>query len=156
MAVQTAAGSKIYISNAVSDSDTLSEFEAETYVEIGEVVSIGEFGSEFSAITFTALGDRLVRKFKGSEDPGTIALELGRDISDTGQAAVFTALGSDDDYAIKVTLNDQITPSTGNPTTFYFRAKVMSYRTNIGNVDQVVGATCSLGITTRPIEDAAT
>lgn len=152
MAVQTAALSKLYISNAVSTAATQSAFEGETYVEVGEIVSIGDFGSNFNAITFTALGDRIVRKFKGSEDPGTIQLELGKDGANTGQDQLNTALASDDDFAIKITLNDEGSGSPSNPTTFFFRGKVMSFVNQIGNVDTIVGATCSIGITTRPIE----
>lgn len=157
MAVQTAAGSKIYISSDASTADSQTDFEGLTWTEIGEVVSIGDFGSEFQEITHTSISDRLVRKFKGAEDPGTIQVELGRDVSDIGQAMLKTALGNDYDYGVKIELNDQ--PATGTapaPTTFYLNAKVMSYRTQIGSVDSIVSATTSLGISSRPIEVVAT
>lgn len=150
MPVQTSAKTKIYISDGPA---TAADFEALTYIEIGEVVSIGEFGSEFSAVSFTALNDRLVRKFKGSEDPGTIAIEMGRDATDNGQAALRTALGSDQDYAFHIVMNDA--PVGGTPSEFYARAKVMSYRINIGNSDSITGATADLGVTTRFIEISA-
>lgn len=152
MAVKTSSGIKIHVTDAVATASTQTEFETLSYVEIGEISDGGEFGSEFNPVNFTALGDAIVRKLKGSEDPGTMQLQLGRDMTDAGQAQLSTALASYDDYGFKVEFDDQITPSTGNPTTFYFRGKVMSYRTQIGGADTVTAATCSIGITTRPIE----
>ena len=92
MAVQTSALSKLYISNASTTVSTQSAFEALTFVEVGEIEDMGEFGSEFSTINFTSLGDRLVRKFKGTEDPGTMTLQMGMDPDDTGQDMLNTAL----------------------------------------------------------------
>jgi hypothetical protein len=152
MTVRTSAGCKLSVSNAVSDSVTKIEFEAETFVKVGEIENIGEFGSEFSAINFSNLEDRLQRKFKGVEDPGTLSLNLGLDPADTGQIQLQTALAVDDDYAIKVELNDGDT----TPTTYYFRAQVMSFKRVIGGNSDVLKATCSLGINTRPLVVAAT
>lgn len=156
MAVQTAAGAKIYIGPvAASTVDTEAEFEVLSYTEIEEVESISVFGDTVNEVNFTALGDRRVRKFKGSFNAGNIQMVMGRSAAATGQAAFIAALAADDDYAFKVTLNDAGSGSPSAPTTFYFRGKVMSYETDIGNAENVVRANATIGISSAIVEVAA-
>lgn len=155
MSVQTAAKSAIHISDATTTASSQSDFETETYTKIGSVEDIGEFGSEFSTSNFTAIDDRIVQKFKGTEDPGTIQLQLGLDPDDAGQTQLQTALADDNEYAIKVTLNDAGTGSPSSPTTYYFRGRVMGLRRQINSAENVVRGTVTIGINTRPIEVAA-
>lgn len=156
MAVQTAAGAKIHIGPvAASTVDTAQEFQSLAYVEVEEVESIAVFGDTTSEITFTALGDRRVRKFKGSFNAGTIAVVMGRDAGASGQAAFIAALASDADYAFKVELNDASPGSPSGPTTFFFRGKVMSYETDINNAENVVRANASVAINSAIVEVAA-
>ncbi len=152
MTVQTAAGCKLSISDAASTAANQTAFEAETFIEVGEISDLGEFGAEFSTITHTSLSDRIVRKFKGTEDPGSLQLQLGYDPDDTGQAECKTALASDNEWAFKVELNDSAGVS---PTTFYFRGRVMSFKRQPGGPESIVTAQCNIGINTRPIEVAA-
>lgn len=147
MAVQTAAGSKIYIADPGALSPT------PTYVEIGEVTNMGEFGRVYELITHQSLGERGDRKFKGSYNDGQLPLQLGRDVSDSGQEKLIAARDSDSDYQFKVELNDA--PSGGSPTTFTFEAKVMSYTTNVGSLNQVVGATATVEIKSGTIAETA-
>lgn len=151
MTVQTAALSKLYISTTATTVSTQSAFEGLTYSEVGEITDLGEFGSEYSTVTHVSLADRLVRKFKGTEDPGTITLQMGMDPDDAGQTVLKTALGVDTEYGFKVTLND----GTSSPTTFFFRARVMSYKRQVGSAESIVAASTTIGINTRPIEVAA-
>lgn len=150
MAVQTSAGSKLFIGTS---SGTPA---SDTYIEVSEITNIPEFGRAYQEITHNAVADRSTKKFKGSYNEGSISLTLGRDVAGTGQAALKAALDSDADYNIKITLND--TPTTGaspKPTTFLFKAKVMSFTTNIGGSNQIVGATVLLGISGAITETAA-
>lgn len=151
MSVNTSAGSKLFIGT------TATSGASDSYVEVAEVTNIGEFGRTYAEITFTSLGDRNVRKFKGSRNDGNITLQLGRSAGDVGQAAAVVALDDDQDYNFKITLNDDSGVSGATPTTFIFKAKVMSYVTNVGGTDQVVQATMQLGIKSGSIiETAAT
>lgn len=154
MTVNTAAGSKFYIGTTVA-ADTVPEFEADSFTEVGEVEDLGEFGDEAGEATFTALSDRRVRKFKTSFDAGTIPVTTGSDPEDPGQAAMIAAFASDLDFNFKVELNDKITLG-GTPTTLYFRGKVMSKRRNVGQVDNVVRQSFTVGINTEIFEDPAT
>lgn len=154
MAVQTAAGAKLYIGPADDSASSSGDYIGLSYDEVAEIEDIGEFGDSVNEVTFTALSDRRVRKFKGSFDAGTLELTLGRDPSDDGQGAMIDALASDDDYAFKVELNDA--EGSGDPTTFFFRGKVMSYTAQIGNTENVVRASASIAINSEIIEVPAT
>lgn len=160
MTVATAAGSKIYIASSGGAPDpgtpaNQTAYEALTYTEIGEVEDLGEFGDEAGQATFTALGDRRVRKFKTTFDGGEISIVCGSDPADTGQTYLSEALAEDFDYPFKITLNDEITVG-GTPTTLYCYGRVMSKRRNVGNVENVVRQSFTVGVNSAFIEVAAT
>jgi hypothetical protein len=147
--ISTAGGVTLSIGSANSSplTTTLADFEADSYVEVGEVEDAGQVGDESAAITFTALKDGRVRKLKGPRDAGTMAIVTGKDIADDGQEAMIAAEGTTFDYNIRLQLNDPQTLS-GEGTIYYFAAKVMSKRTNVGNVSNVIKDTFNLGVNT--------
>lgn len=232
MGASTAAGAKILIGTTASVAAT------DTFVEIGEVVTIPEFGRSYNEIKHNPLSSRGTQKFKGSYDDGSITISLGKDASDAGQAAVIAALDIDSDYNFKVVANDGVaalsilgvsisaatpgvvtsvahdlavntavkftagagtlptgivagttyyvktvlsadtfsvsaTPggaaiaTTGSPSGTYtmetvpagtyqlFKAKVMSYTTNIGSLDDIIKASVMLGIKSGSIVETA-
>lgn len=156
MTIHTAAGTKIYIGPAVTEStDTQGEYEALSYTEIGEVENLGEFGDTANVITFQNLGQRRVKKQKGSFDAGQIALTVGSDSSDTGQTALVAAFAADAEYAFRVIENDGSAGSPSSGTTSYFRAIVTSKPKNIGTVDNVVRRTFNIAIASELVEVAA-
>lgn len=144
MAVMTSAGSTLAISTSLPATIDQAGFAALTYTAIGEIVDLGEFGKEFNLVTHTALGQRQTKKFKGSFNNGALQLQMGRDTTDAGQTALRTALASDNSYSFRVVLQ--------NGTTLYFTAKVMSYRTVVGSVDQITGATTAVEIDSEIVE----
>ncbi|QRE77345.1 phage tail tube protein [Methylobacterium aquaticum] len=144
--IVTASGAKIFIGSAVTTAtDTTAEFAALTYVEIGLVETLGEFGDESNGVNFTALNDARVRKAKGARDAGTLALTVAHDPMDAGQAALEAAEATSSKFAFKVVYPDRPTPS-GTDSIDYFRALVMSKRKNVGSADNVIRRTYSLGI----------
>lgn len=157
MTAKTAAGASIAIGPSVDigATDSLAEFQALSYLEVGEVESIGEFGDESAVSTFTALRDSRVRKIKAARDAGTAAVVAAFDSQDAGQAAMSEAEGTKFDFAFRVTLADE--PTEGSePTSLYFAAQVMSERLNVGAQDNIVRRTWNLGINTEIFEDLAT
>jgi hypothetical protein len=152
----TASGARIYIGSAVaSDVDTLAEFSAMSgWTEIGLVESLGEYGDESSTVTFAALGDGRMRKAKGARDAGVLALTVGHDPTDTGQAAIEAAEATNNNYAFKVVLPDSPTDLYSD-TIQYFRALVMSKRLNVGENDNVVRKTFNVGINSEIFTDPA-
>lgn len=146
--VVTASGSKIEIGPAVaaSASDTLAEMQALTgWIPVGLAETLGEFGDEATSVKFSSLSDARVRKAKGVRDAGTMALTVGRDTSDPGQDALVAAEGTNNKYPFKVTYPDRLTPN-GTDSIEYFRALVLSKRTNIGGADNIIRRSFSLDI----------
>jgi hypothetical protein len=154
MAVNTAAGVRAYIGPSVADATDvdLQDFESYSYTEITEIVDLGSFGDSANTITHVSLGDRRVRKFKGSFDAGTPTWSLGRDTTDAGQIALVAAAATDFDYAFKIVFNDGSDGSPSADSIVYFAGKVMGYTTDVGNADSIIGATVNIGVNSKPIE----
>jgi hypothetical protein len=156
MPVKTAAGTKVFISAATTDAtDTVAEFDALTWTEIGLVESIGEYGDESAAVTFTTLGDSRVRKGKGARDAGNVAITVGSDPADAGQTALIAAEGTNFIYGFKIVYPDRKTP-TGADSTEYFRGIVMSKRKTTGDVNAVIRRTFNVAIDSPVYEKPAT
>lgn len=153
MAITTASESKVFVcvTPALPATDTAAEYAALTWVEIGEVEDMGEFGDESSDVTFASVGDGRTRHLKGVRDAGTLALVCGRDPADVGQIALKTAEKTKFSYPIKVQAADAISEDYTD-SVYYFNAKVMSARDNYGSVDNVVRTNFSLGIDSAIIE----
>ena len=133
--------------NASPGAYTEVGFEAVTpWTAIGEITDAGEFGKTYNLVTHNPIGNRKTIKKKGAYNEGQLVLQVARDPADTGQAALITALASDLDSSFKLVLND------GNTTTLYFVAQVLSYTTNLGSVDQIVGATVTIELTNDIIQ----
>ncbi|WP_207479574.1 hypothetical protein [Arenibaculum pallidiluteum] len=154
MAVITSAGTKLYVAGAHTTADSVAEYDALTWVEVGEVTNFGEFGASYAEITHVPVGTNITHKFKGTRNDGSLQLTLGRDPSDVGQADLVEALDSYDSYDFKIELNDLPSGTGAKPTRFFFAGKVMSYTTNIGNGGQVVGANTTISIDGAVLEGA--
>jgi hypothetical protein len=159
MAVNTSLGIRIYLGTTTAATNQ-TEYEADSYTEIGEVENHGEFGDVFNPVTFSNLKDGRVRKFKGTRDAGTFDLVVGMDKGDTGQAALLTAMNDtdQDDYNVKIVFTDGDADASPvvTATTVYFSAKVMSYRHQGNSADGIPRVSISLAINTGLIEvDAA-
>lgn len=144
MAVQTSAGSTLALSATLPATYDATGYNALTWIVVGEVTDIGEFGKEYNLVTHIPVGNRQVKKFKGSFNNGTLQIQMGRDVANAGQTQLKTALGSDASYAFRVQLQDL--------SKNYFTGKVMSYKTSVGSVDQITGATTSIEIDSEIVE----
>jgi len=139
MAIHSAAGTTVSIAAvAMVGTVDLSTLSAKTYTPIGEVVSIGDFGKTYNVVKHSPIGDRNVRKLKGSYDAGTMSFEFASQTSDAGQIILKTASDSDLSYAMRIVENDG--------TTSYFTCQVVSFVKKIGSVDSIVGGTANIEI----------
>lgn len=144
--VNPAGGVRIFIGGPNSNRNSnLTDYETDSYVEIGEIEDGGEFGDESSPISFTALSDGRVRKFKGPRDAGTQTIVVGDDPTDEGQMALEAAEGQNLNYNFRVELNDKLTLG-GENSNHYFIGQVMSKRRNVGNASNVVKRTFGIAI----------
>ena len=156
MTITAATGAKIFIGGVNSTRNpTLQDYQEDSYVEIGEVENMGEFGDQSGDITFTSLSDSRVRKLKGPRDAGTMPLTVGDDMTDEGQTAMVAAEATPFDYKFYVQLNDALSLG-GEGSKHYFAGKVMSKRRNVGDANSVVRRAFSIGINTEILEVEAT
>lgn len=158
MSETTSSYAKIYIGTSAAvawatDAAALTAFEADTYTEITGVEDLGEFGDEANAVEITTLGDSRKRRLKGTNDAGTFDLVCIRNSEDAGQRAAVAAQKVKDAFNIKVIINDA--PTGGTPSTFYFRAVVMSAKTGVTSADNPVKVTFSMAINTAILEVVA-
>lgn len=154
--ITTATGAKIYIGPQVpASADTVAEFSALAYIEIGLVESLGEYGDESSAVNFASLNDGRQRKAKGIRDAGSLAITCAHDVTDPGQQAMIAAEATNLKYAFKVELPDPQTEG-GTGTTQYFRGLVMSKRLNVGSADNVIRQSFNTGVDSAIYEVPAT
>ena len=141
MSVFTSAGTTIGIVAGAPTTYDATGYTALTFVPIGEVTDLGEFGREYALVTHNPVANRGTVKKKGSFNEGSITLQLGLDTDDAGQILAKTASSSDADYSFAVT--------TQNGDKYFFRAQVMSFKVSVGGVDTITNATIMLEITTN-------
>jgi len=146
MTIFASSGAMLYIGSQNSNRNTLlADYQADSYVEVGEIESLGEFGDESGDITFTSLNDARVRHLKGPRDAGSMPIVVGDDMKDDGQTAMEAAEASPLDFNIKVVLNNAITIG-GSGSQHFFIGKVMSKRRNVGDANAVTRKTFNVGI----------
>lgn len=146
MAKVTSSGTIFRIGTTAANAAT------DTYTDVGDVSDVGEFGRVYKEIAFEALSSRNTEKFKGTYNDGNLQLQLGQNLSDAGQTALFAALDSDDEYNFQVELNDA-PDEDGTGTLFTFKGRVMGF-VHRPTKDQVVGAAVTIGIS-RIVSTAA-
>ncbi|WP_176515860.1 hypothetical protein [Pseudomonas ceruminis] len=153
--LNTAAGCRLAIGGKTG-AGTETEYKADTYVDVGEIEDLGEFGDTFNPVNFTSLRDGRVRKYKGTADAGDMTMVVGLDNGDVGQKAVAVAHKdrSKGNYNIRITLNDGDPGASPPvlPTTYYFGVKMMNNKVAAGSADNVVRRNVTLGINTDILE----
>lgn len=153
MSINASTGAKLYVcATPTPSADDVSAYSALTWVEVGEVESIGAFGDKSADITFTSLSDSRVKHLKGPRDAGTIDVVYGHDPADAGQIALAAAQATKFSYPIKVTVPDAADISAVD-SAFYFQAKVSGVPINPGSATDVTKRTATLGIDTEIVED---
>lgn len=144
MSIHATAKSKVYIGTNDRASD-LTEYAADNWTEIKETEDLGEWGAQAEELAFSNVGDSHVRRLKGVIDSGTMELICARDPMDPGQNKARAAVSDELPYNFKVVLADKPT-ANGTPTTFYFSAIVLSARNNLGQGNNIVRTTFTVGI----------
>lgn len=144
MTISASSGAMLYIGSA-GESENLSQFLADTFVEVGELEDLGEFGDQSEQVTFASLADGRIRKLKGTRDAGTMPVTVGNDMTDAGQIAMEAAEAEPLNYQFKIVLNDKLTIG-GSGSEHYFFGKVMSKRINVGTANNVVRRSFSVDI----------
>lgn len=155
MTVNTASGVRLAIGPApASKTPTLMAYAAMTYVDVGEIETLGNFGDKSASVNFVSLADARTRKLKGPRDAGDMTVTVGDDPNDAGQLAMIAAEASIGDFCFCVTLNDQIT-SSGSSSKHYFYGKVGSKELAPGAAANVVKRNFSVWVNSPIVETSS-
>ena len=155
MSINTGAGTRIYIAPRLAADLPADQAAAKTllagltYVEIGEVESIGDYGDTINDVTFAGLAQGRAKHLKGLADAGTSELVVAFDAGDAGQLKLVEAFldRSRYDYPFKVEYVDGEVD--------YFAAKVMSNKKSGITVEGVLKRNVTLGINSEIYEGTA-
>jgi hypothetical protein len=119
MAIYAIAGAKFYLGTTLpidftTPASALAAFLTDTFLQVGNAETIGDFGDTAADVTFTGLSDLRTQHLKGTFDGGTLQLTCAYNASDAGQQAMKAAFKSPNDFNFKVAYND--TPTVLNAT----------------------------------------
>ncbi len=139
--VSSGAGTTIGIVLTAPATFDAAGYAALTFVNIGEVTDIPDFGREFELIAHKPISSRGTVKKKGGFNEGSIDLKLGLNTDDAGTILLKAAALSDVDYSFEIAM------PTGD--VYYFRALAMSFKVAAGNSGSIISATCKLELQTN-------
>jgi len=154
--IQTTSGAKFYISDAATTAatDTLAEYEALSWIEVGLIEDLGRLGDVSTEVTGASIRDGRIRKAKGARNAGTQTVICFQDPFDAGQAKLREAQATNDNYAFKMEVPDG--PADTFTNTFrYYRGLVMSEEGNYGTNDNIMRYTFNIGVNSAVTEEPA-
>lgn len=143
---QTVAGTTLKISAGVPATQDGAGFAALSYTAVAEITDIGSLGKDYTLVTHNPIGDRKTYKFKGSYNNGSLSLKLAKAITDAGQVLLLAASNSDAYYSFQITTQDS--------RDMYFQGTVMSFMTQVGSVNSILGAEVKVEIVSDIFETA--
>jgi hypothetical protein len=147
--VSTTAGTKLYVSTNLPATDTLAGFQAVTsYTEVTEIVDVGELNETYNSVDHVSVDKRKTTTLKGVKGAITVTWQLGRVVSDAGQAVLLAKKDSDEYLTYKLVHQDG--------TVFYCAGPVMGLVTGFSGADTVTSRSLTVAINTNVWEDTAT
>lgn len=141
MAVMTSTGIVLSVVADTPESNDKAGYEALSYVAVGEITTVPEFGPNVQVVTHEPLATGVTEKFKGFINYGSLALSAALDTSDAGQiimSAAVTGATKFERHSFKLAYQDG--------STRYWQGKVFSYTENPGGANAIVGCTMQLEI----------
>lgn len=102
--VTTTTGTTIGASATLPATIDSLGYSALTFVDIGEVIDIGELAKAYNIVAHQSAGRGYPQKLKDVYDIGNISLTVGRVSANLGQVELQAALGSSASYAFEIAL----------------------------------------------------
>jgi len=137
--VITASGMRIRVSPTLPATHDVVGFQAlSDWITVAQVVDAGEGGKAWNSTDHSPLETAEVETLKTTFSQGNRDIQLGRDLSNDGQAAL---IEYNDIYTA---VSFELTYQNGNIT--YFTAKVLSFTEADGTAESVVSSTVSASI----------
>lgn len=150
MAKITSTGTSFAIAASVPATYDETGYAALTYTDVGEILTIGEYGASTDVVNSQPLATGVTEKFKGFINYGSMTMGLERDSEDAGQAILseaVTGATKNDAHSVRVTYQDG--------SIDYLDVRVFSYTKNPGGANQMVGSNVAIEINRAPVEVAA-
>lgn len=143
---------KVFMEAAGTPCDTITAYDALTWLRVKRLSSYGDIGETAAAIEYTDVDEGEDHVLKGSVNRGEFQIELNWDGADAGQAAMQTAFEAIHDINIKVAFPDDPGGVGSQPTRLCFPAAVMSWKHVLGDGKRVVGITYNCRINGRVVK----
>ncbi|MBD8651484.1 hypothetical protein IFT66_10380 [Rhizobium sp. CFBP 13726] len=154
----TKFGSKVYVCALAQNTDlTSTTFAALTWVQVGKVGNIGDFGATSNMNSYNTLDEAVGQQQKGTASAGSPQIEVASVASDAGQVILRTFGDplNQDNMAIKIERNDKLTTG-GLNTIFYSRGVVSGPLYPGGGSDDFELERFTVGLNQLPIRVNAT
>ena len=151
--ITNSQGTKVYLIAEGTDVSTAQKVATAlaTAKQVGCVQDIGELTSTRNVQEYSCLSSDETAKSLGSLKLGNLKIGMLFDSKDTaGQSEFRTMYNTNTKRICILELNDQVTPSTGNPTYFTFEAGVSSIGTSITK-DNAVLCNATVEIASVPV-----
>lgn len=145
--VKLSVGTIVSAAHATPATYDATGFGALTYTVIGEVTNLGEFGGSAQITNHTPLATGVVAKRKGSIDYGTMAMQIGKDVSDAGQIllkAGFDGANKYDQHSFKIV--------DANGDISYFTGLIGSFTKVFNDANTVAGVNCNIELDAEVID----
>lgn len=150
MSVKTSTGLILSVVADVPATEDEAGYSALTYQEIGEIVSVGEYGASQQVVNHEPLKTGVTEKHKGFTNFGSVTLEMGHDSTDAGQTALSdgaTGTNKFKQHSFKVEFPDG--------SIDYFQGRIFGYSKNPGGANSIVSSSSNVEINTKVTEVAA-
>ncbi|KKX25294.1 hypothetical protein [Rhizobium sp. LC145] len=149
----TKKGSKVYVCATAQNEDlTQTEYEALTWVQVGKVGNVGDFGADSTTNSYNTLDAPVTQKQKGTANAGDPQIEVASIFDDPGQI-ILRSFGdplNQNNMAIKIERNDKPSADFSN-TTFYSRGVVSGPLYPGGGSDDFELERFTIGLNQLPI-----
>lgn len=148
------AKTKVFLGTTASDPTT------DSFVEIGGVAELPNFGPSETPIKVQLVGQDLELTLKGVTTLGGGSLKSVDDPSDAGQTAMLAAQNNKtDNYNIRFVLPDgpsgsDVITSVSHGTLFDIKAKVLGSQLVLGGPNNAIYRQFDLGFNTKPTRTA--
>lgn len=133
----TSSLTHLSVSASLPATEDKAGYEALSYTEVNDITDIGEFGPTVAEITHKPVNEAETYVFLGSNDNGSLALQMARSVTagviDAGQLILRTARINRADISVKIELNDN--PNGTSNSVYYFKAKIMAMPVGVGAAD---------------------
>lgn len=133
------AGSRLFIADTPAAPGSVA---AGAWVEIGEAEALGTVGGSWQLVENAPVGAEVDAFLKDTFTPGVTQLVLGNDPADPGQALLWAALRSCDDYAFRILFR-------GGVLSRQWRALVVGMGDAFDTANGVIRLRADLQLTTR-------